>query len=88
MITIGPTFASLLADSFDEIRGSAGGNVAIIPRMLDALQTIASLTDHPGRRLALREQVDWIAELAGRTIDSPHDIARFGNRLAALRETF
>jgi uncharacterized membrane protein len=88
VITVGPTFASLLADSFDEIRGSAGGNVAIILRMLDALQTIASLTDHPDRRLALREQVDWIAELAGRTIDSPHDMARFGNRLAQLRETF
>jgi hypothetical protein len=56
--------------------------------MLDALQTIASLTDNPGRRLALREQVDWIAELAGRTIDSPHDLARFGNRLAQMRETF
>jgi uncharacterized membrane protein len=47
VISIGQTFASLVAESFDEIRGSAGGNVAIMLRMLGALQTIASLTDSP-----------------------------------------
>jgi uncharacterized membrane protein len=86
VISIGQTFASLVAESFDEIRGSAEGNVAIMLRMLGALQTIASLTDSPSRRRVLREQAEGIAELAERTIESPHDRARFESRLARVRE--
>jgi uncharacterized membrane protein len=86
VIAIGPTFAGLVAESFDQIRGSAIGNVAIMLRMLGALQTIASLTASPIRRQALREQAQWIAELAERTIASPHDRARVESRLARVRE--
>ena len=85
-ITMGPTFESLLADSFDQIRGSAQGNVAIMLRMLGALQTIAGLTASPSRRRALRDQVQWIAELAERTLESAHDRARIDTRLVRLRE--
>ena len=66
VIAIGPTFASLVAESFDQIRGSAKGNVAIMLRMLGALQTIASLTASPSRRRVLREQVEWHRRI-GRT---------------------
>ena len=86
VIAIGPTFASLVAESFDQIRGSSSGNVGIMLRMLGALQTIASLTASPSRRQALREQVECIAELAARTIESPPDRARFESRLARARE--
>jgi len=86
VIAIGQSFASLLAESFDQIRGSAIGNVAIMLRMLGALQTIASLTASPSRRRALRDQVQWITELAERTIESAHDRARFESRLARVRE--
>ena len=86
VISIGQTFAGLVAKSFDDIRGSAGGNVAILLRMLDALQTIASRTDSPDRRHVLREQAECLAELAGRTIDSPRDQTRFDNRLAQVRK--
>jgi uncharacterized membrane protein len=86
VITIGPTFASMVAESFDQIRGSAQGNVAIMLRMLGALQSIAGLTASPNRRRALHDQVEWIAELAERTIESPHDQTRFQNRLARTRE--
>jgi uncharacterized membrane protein len=88
MIAIGQTFAGLVSGSFDEIRGSADGNVAIMMRMLDALETIAGLTDNPARRLVLREQAECIAELAGRTIGSPRDRARFDIHLARVREAF
>jgi uncharacterized membrane protein len=37
VIAIVPTFEDLLADAFDQIRGSAGGNVAIMTRVLGAL---------------------------------------------------
>jgi len=86
VITIGPTFASLVAESFDQIRGSASGNVGIMLRMLGSLQTIASVTDNPNRRRALREQAQWIAELAERSIASTYDRTRFESRLDRLRE--
>jgi uncharacterized membrane protein len=86
VLTIGPTFEDLLAESFDQIRGSAKGNVAIMLRILGALQTIAGLTASPGRRRALRDQVLWINELAERTLESLHDRARIDTRLARVRE--
>ncbi len=86
VITIGPTFATLLEESFDQIRGSAVGNVGVLLRMLVALQTIASLTASPSRRRSLREQVEWIAESAERTVESLHDRSRIDVRLKSVRE--
>jgi uncharacterized membrane protein len=87
VITKGPSFESLLAESFDQIRQSANGDVVIMSRMLDALQLLASLTASPCRRRALREQVQWIAELAGRTIDSAHERAAIDRYLTRVFET-
>jgi uncharacterized membrane protein len=81
-----PTFEALLAEAFDQIRGSAEGNVAIIARMLGALETLADLTVSPHRRRAIRDQVRWLAEVAGRTIESKHDRDRFARRLTDVRE--
>ena len=86
LITRGPSFESLLAEAFDQIRQNAAGNVAIMSRMLGALQTIGSLTTNQSRRRAVREQMQWIADLAERTIESPYDRARFESRLASVRE--
>jgi len=86
VIARGPSFESLVAEAFDQIRQNAAGNVAIMSRMLGALQTIASLTASPSRRRVLREHVQWIAELAERTIEPPHDRARVESRLARVRE--
>ena len=82
VIAIVPTFEALLAEAFDQIRGSAEGNVAIISRMLGAIDTLGSLTVNPSHRRALGEQVEWIAELAGRTVPAPQDRARIERRLA------
>jgi uncharacterized membrane protein len=87
IISIGQTFASLVAEAFDQIRGSAKGNVSILLRMLGSLQTIAGLTNSPSRRRVLLEQLEAIVELADRTIESPCDRAQFGNRLAQIRES-
>ena len=86
LIVRGPSFESLLGEAFDQIRQNAAGNVAIMSRMLGALQTIGSLTTDPSRRRAVREQVQWIADLAERTIESPYDRARFASRLASVCE--
>ncbi len=86
MVTIGPTFASLVKESFDQIRGSAEGNEAVLSRMLGALQTIASVTTRGSRRQVLREQMEWLVEVATRTVKSPHDRTRFVNRLEQVRQ--
>jgi len=88
VITLAPTFEGLLAEAFDQIRRSAEGNVAIMERMLGAIDTIASLTVSPCHRRALGEQVQWIAELADRTIESTHDRAQIERRLMHVREGF
>ena len=82
----GPTFESLLAESFDQVRSNARGNVAIMSRMLGAFQTLAGLTDSPRRRRVIGEQVQWIAELAACSLESAHDRARIDTRLARVRE--
>jgi uncharacterized membrane protein len=86
VIAMAPTFENLLAEAFDQIRRNAEGNVSVMSRMLGALDAIASLTDSPCRRRALREQVQRIAELADRTIDSTHDRAWIEERLTRARE--
>jgi len=86
VIAKAPTFESLLSSAFDQIRRNAKGNVSVMSRMLGALDTIASQTDSPRRRLALCEQVQRIAELADRTIDSAHDRARIEERLMRVRK--
>ena len=86
VMTIGPTFAGLLTESFDQIRSNAKGNLALMLRMLDAFQTLSSLTAGPHRRQALREQVQLIAGLAERTVESAHDRAKIDTKLAHVRE--
>jgi uncharacterized membrane protein len=85
IVAIGPTFATLAAESFDRIRGRAIDSLGIMLRMLGGLQTIASLTANPSRRQALRDQAQWVAELADRIIESPHNRVWFENRLAHVR---
>jgi len=86
ILNLGSSFASLLAESFDQIRSSAAGNVAIMARMLSALEAIASLTDSSHSRRVLSEQLQWIAELARRSIDSTHDRQRIERRLKEVQD--
>ncbi len=87
VIAIVPSFEDLLADAFDQIRGNAEVNVAVLTRMLGALETIGSLTIRPGHFRALDEQLQCIAELADRCIKSSYDRAHLERRLAEVRET-
>ena len=73
VIARGPSFESLLAEAFDQIRQNAAGNVAVLTRQLQSLETIAGQTRNVRRRQALRQQALRIAAVAERTIPSPHD---------------
>ncbi|MBW6510293.1 MAG: DUF2254 domain-containing protein [Desulfuromonadales bacterium] len=87
VVAIVPSFEGLLAEAFDQIRGSAEVNVAILVRMLGALDTISSLTIRPGHLRAIDEQLQCIDELVNRCIESSYDRARLERRLAAVRKT-
>jgi uncharacterized membrane protein len=87
MVAIVPSFESLLADAFDQIRSSAEVNLAILLRMLGAIQTIGSLTICPSRLRALDQQLQLIAELTARCFASSHDRAQLEMRLSKVRES-
>ena len=87
VIAKGQSFESLLNDSFEQIRNSAKGNIAIIHRMIDAFQILAGLTDNSRRRRALREQLQWISEVAEHSFKAVHDRAGIKTRLALARAT-
>jgi len=87
VIANGLSFESLLAESFDQIRSSAKGNVAVMLRMLGAFNTLAGLSASPQRRRVLREQVQWIAELAERTVESAHDRTKIYTLIERVRVT-
>ncbi|MEO7599686.1 MAG: DUF2254 domain-containing protein [Opitutus sp.] len=85
VIAVGPSFEGLLAESFDQIQSSSKGNLTVMLRMLNGLETVAGLTANPRHRRALGEQADQIAELAERTIDATHERATFATRLKITR---
>ena len=87
VIARGPSFESLLSEAFDQIRRDAESNVTILLQLLDALQNIAGLTSSPSRRWILRPKVEEIAEVADRTIVSPHDRDQLASKLTRVRET-
>jgi len=86
VVAIVPSFEGLLAEAFDQIRGSAEENVAILMRMLGALDTIGSLTIRPSQLRALDEQLQCIDELVGRCIKASHDRVLLEKRLSEVRK--
>lgn len=73
VIARGPTFSSLLSEAFDQIRHNARGNVAVLTRLLEAIEVIAVRTRSERRRQLLRQQLELIHALAQETVDTPHD---------------
>ncbi|PIO89099.1 MAG: DUF2254 domain-containing protein [Zetaproteobacteria bacterium CG06_land_8_20_14_3_00_59_53] len=87
VVAIVTSFEGLLSEAFDQIRGNAEVNVAILARMLGALDAIGSLTLRPDFLRALDEQLQWIAELVERTIEATHERARLERRVSEVRVT-
>jgi uncharacterized membrane protein len=86
VVAIVPSFEGLLAEAFDQIRGSAEGNVAVLMRMLGALKTISSMTIRPSHIRALNEQLKYIEEVVARCIEASHDRSRLEKRLSEVRQ--
>ena len=87
VITLAPNFEGMVGEAFDQIRGSASGNLAVISRMSGALQTIGSFATSPLRRHILRQQALWLQEVAERTLPAPQEKKEASDRLARTLES-
>ena len=67
------TYADFVADTFDQIRQNAEGNVAMLQRLLESLATLGDVTTSRSRRRALLRQAEAITEVIARTVASPVD---------------
>jgi len=76
----------MLAESIDQMRVSATGSTSIMARILSGLETLAALKISRRRRRAIHDQLQWLAELAGRTIESKHDRDQLARRLTDVRK--
>jgi len=75
VIARGPTFESLLAVAFDQIRQNAEGNVAVLAHLLEVLGIVAGRTANAHRWQALAHHAERVAETAERSVRSAHDLA-------------
>jgi len=75
VISRGPTFRSLLDESFDQIRQNSEGNVAVLARLIQALNTISGFTYDQDRCQALKLHADLVLETMERSVSSHHDRA-------------
>lgn len=85
VIARGATFEKLLAESFDQIRRSAEGNVAVIMRMLQALETVAAQTADGRRLRVIAQQISLLETLTERSVKSEYDSAKIRERIALLK---
>ncbi len=75
VIARGPSFESLLKESFTQIRQNGHSNCVILTRLLETLETIAKKTKSARRRQAIRDQAERITETAKCGIPAFHDRA-------------
>lgn len=76
VLTRGPTYADMVSESFDLIREHAKGNVAVLERLLSALEHLARCEADPTRQRVLLEQVVAIEEQVKQTVTVPRDVRR------------
>ena len=88
LITRGATFASMVELAFDQSRQNASGNVAVLTRLVDALDTLEGQTHRPSRRGVLLHQAKALEEVISRTIAAPVDREPVEERVKRLLDSF
>jgi uncharacterized membrane protein len=76
VITTEQTFESLLSDAFDQIRGSARGNLSALARILEALRAVSAATRDAQRRNALADYASCMQEMRDSLL-SAHERAQY-----------
>jgi len=88
VITRGATFASMVELAFEQIRQNAGGNVAVLARLVEALHTLEGQTRRPNRRRVLLHQAQATEEVIGRSIPDSMSREPVEARVKRLLESF
>lgn len=83
VIAAGPTFANLVSLGLDDIRRNAEGNVTVLGRLFDAIETASGFTRDPARRQVLAAQVELLGEAIERSVRAPSDRAMLAARVRA-----
>lgn len=84
LIALGPSFESLLDESFDQIRQCAKGNTAILKRQIAILGMINNHVSSPRRRLAIKRHAEAVSEVIVQNITSTRDRLHVENLLKDL----
>jgi uncharacterized membrane protein len=82
LITLGPTFESMVSQAFDQIRRYGMADATVAAKLLDVIAEVAEQTDLEGERETLVEHVLAIREDADRQLQSTRDRLYFNERLS------
>jgi uncharacterized membrane protein len=74
LIEFDPSYARMVNRAFDKIRQSAGGNPAVLIRLVDSLGSIMLDTTNESQRTVLRRQADMVLRLAEESVTEPNDL--------------
>ena len=88
LISRHPAYADYVTTAFDQIRRSGEANVAVLLRLLNALEMVASRTPAPGRRRVLRQQVELVGKTAENKLGNDYEEEQVRRRLADLMPLF
>lgn len=87
VVTAAPGFADLLGKAFDQIRQCASGNVAVLQRLLEVLQTLADTDAARTQRIPLLRHVEAIEALALQSVPWAPDREGLIGAIENLRAT-
>lgn len=84
----GQSVEDFLDLAFNQIRQNAGGNVAVMIRLLKSLEQIAEAAPHSTEcQEIVASEVRMLADLARRTVETPQDRIAVEHRLSAAERT-
>ncbi|OGB26660.1 MAG: hypothetical protein A3I66_03710 [Burkholderiales bacterium RIFCSPLOWO2_02_FULL_57_36] len=86
VIPKGPDFGDFLNEAFEQIRETAQGNVAIYVRLLEALETLARVTNDIARKKDIADQVRLVSDYARCNVQFPDQLKKIEmHRTEALK---
>ncbi|MFD2786772.1 DUF2254 domain-containing protein [Hymenobacter rubripertinctus] len=83
---ISTSFATYLTLALDQIRVSGAGNVAVLLRLLTAIETTARRVTDRADRALLHQHTELVREQANRTLETDYEKQRILERCLVLRE--
>jgi uncharacterized membrane protein len=74
LIELDPSYDRMVNRAFDKIRQSAGGNPAVLIRLMDSIGSVMLDTASERQRSVLRRQADMVLRMSEATVSEPNDL--------------